>query len=205
MFRNVYGTRKDNYLTGYSPNITYRGNDLKLWGYQGDDKIFGDWGNDWIDGGGGWDYALFSDSDNTVNLNKRGWQKTGDGRDKLVSIEGVDGGGGNDWLIAHNKYDSDLIGGAGRDWLTAGKNGQDHLWGGAGIDTFELKKGRGMATIMDHEWKDWIYIKAPARSISYNTRFGDMQIYQGNDLLAEVGGAGNKDLWHDGGKYWYIE
>ena len=199
MTTNHNGTWRDDYLNG---NRAFE----NFWGNGGDDEIYAAGGDDWINGGKGWDYALFSNADNTVNSNKKGWQKTGDGWDKLISIEGIHGGGGDDWLIAHNKYDTDLIGGDGHDWLTAGKKGQDHLWGGAGIDTFELKKGGGKATIMDHEWKDWIYINAPRRTISYDTtKFGDMQIYQGNDLLAQVEGAGNKDLWHDGGKYWYIE
>ena len=195
---HYYGSQKNDYLQGDSASENF-------WGYQGDDHIYAGGGDDWIHGGDDWDYVLFSNAGNKVNLNKRGWQKTGDGLDKLVSIEGIDGGGGDDWLIAHNKIDSDLVGGAGNDWLTAGKKGNDYMWGGKGIDVFEPKKGGGYSSINDYEKKDWIYINGSFRKVSVDTSGKDLLIYQGNDLIAEVAGMGRSDLLHDGGKWWYIE
>ena len=195
---NHDGTWRDDYLRGDRDFENF-------WGNGGDDDIYAAGGDDWINGGSGWDRALFSNADNTVNLNKKGWQKTGDGWDKLISIEGIHGGGGDDWLIAHNKFDSDLIGGTGDDWLTAGKRGVDMLWGGKGTDTFEVKKGGGYSIIQDYKvGGDWIYIDARFRQVTVDTSGNDLLIYQGNDLVAEVAGMGRKDLWHDGGKDWYI-
>ena len=42
-----------------------------------------------IDGGGGYDLAEFTSNDNWINLDKTGYQYTGDGTDKLVSIESI--------------------------------------------------------------------------------------------------------------------
>ena len=42
-----------------------------------------------IDGGGGYDLAEFTSNDNWINLDKTGYQYTGDVTDKLVSIESI--------------------------------------------------------------------------------------------------------------------
>jgi hypothetical protein len=160
-------TRKDYYLQGDRAFENF-------WGNNGDDDIYAAGGDDWINGGSGWDYALFSNADNTINLNKNGWQQTGDGSDKLISIEGIDGGGGDDWL-------------------TVGKRGEDMLWGGNGIDTFEVKKGGGFSIIQDYKvGDDWIYINSPFRQVTVDTSGNDLLLYQGNDLIAEVVGMGRK-------------
>ena len=79
------------------------------------------------------------------------------------------------------------------------------MWGGKGIDTFELKKGGGHSIIQDYKvGDDWVYINAPFRQVSVDTSGNDLLVYQGNDLIAEFAGMGRKDLWHDGGKDWYI-
>ena len=75
-----------------------------------------------IDGGGGYDLAEFTSNDNWINLNKRGYQNTGDGADKLVSIESIHEGSGDDTLIGHKKHSNLLVGGYSDDWIEAGKH-----------------------------------------------------------------------------------
>ena len=111
-------------------------------------------GNDVIDGSLGIDIAVFSDSNNTVNLTLDGvGQKTGDGFDNLSSIESVYGRGGNDYLTGNKERnalfgedgDDRLFGGDGNDMLSggdgsdtlAGESGSDYLFGGDGNDTLD--------------------------------------------------------------------
>jgi len=98
-------------------------------------------GNDYIDGGEGSDTVQFSDSKNRANLSLTGPQDTGDGVLKLVSIENVFGGGGDD-RIKGNKFSNLLKGEDGKDKLfgrkgddiITGNNGNDKLFGGEGDD-----------------------------------------------------------------------
>ena len=75
-----------------------------------------------IDGGGGYDLAEFTSNDNWINLNKRGYQNTGDGADKLVSIESIHEGSGDDTLIGHIKHSNLLVCGYSDDWLEPGEH-----------------------------------------------------------------------------------
>ena len=191
------GTSYDDELIGTSKGEWF-------YGLSGDDEIYSGNGNDYIDGGNGYDLAEFTSNDNWINLNKRGYQNTGDGRDKLVSIEALHAGDGDDTLIG-NKYQSNLLmGGYGDDWIEAGKHSDDYLVGGAGIDTFELHKGKGSATINDYESQDWIFINAKFKQVTYETSGNDLQLFKGNDLIAEFEGMASKELWHEGGKWWYL-
>ena len=113
------------------------------------DDIFGNsLGSDYIDGGGGLDIVDFSSNNNTINLNKRSWQNTGDGNDTLLNIEGIRAGGGddliygsssNEWLFGQEGNDS-IDGGKGDDLISGGfstkpEYGNDYLRGGKGNDT----------------------------------------------------------------------
>jgi len=180
------------------------GEDSWIYGYSGDDELTGGSGNDYIDGGSGYDFSGFFGDDNWINLNKKGYQDTGDGWDKLVSIEGIYAGGGDDTLIGHKNQSNVLVGGIGDDWIEAGKHSHDYLVGEEGIDTFELSKGKGYATIADYETQDWIFINAKFKQVSYDTSGNDLQLFKGNDLIAEFEGMSDKELWHDGGKWWYL-
>ena len=95
-----------------------------LKGKQGDDFLKGGWGKDKIKGGQGSDTAIYSAKKGVkVNLSKSSWQKTGQGKDKLKSIENLRSGEGNDILIG-NKAANILEGGTGNDKLH-GKAGSD--------------------------------------------------------------------------------
>ena len=62
------------------------------------DTLYGNLGNDTVNGGSGRDTAQFSSLSNRINLNTTRWQNTADGRDRLISIENVNAGSGNDLL-----------------------------------------------------------------------------------------------------------
>lgn len=132
------------------PNILKggAGNDYLQGGY-GNDILNGGSGNDTLDGGDNdndWDTADYSDITTAikVDLNVSEEQNTlGAGTDKLISIERVLGGSGNDTLVGWTDDDSDLEGNAGNDSLVGG-NADDYLFGGSGNDT--LLGGNGNDT-----------------------------------------------------------
>ncbi len=122
---------------GGNGNDLLTGNDSanKLSGGVGNDSLRGGAGNDTLDGGAGIDTADYGDSRSnlTINLSRTTAQRTGDaGSDKLVSIENLVGGLGNDSLTGNSAANS-LWGGAGNDLLQGGR-GNDSLDGGLGAD-----------------------------------------------------------------------
>ncbi len=183
-----------------------------IFGKKGNDILSGGLGNDYLNGGSGRDTAEFSSRNNRINLNSTKWQDTGEGKDRLKSIENIFSGAGND-IITGNKAantingqegNDRIYGGNGDDLLIAG-SGQDRIWGQGGRDTFLLQSGSGHATIYDYKvGEDWIYIDAPYRQVYVDTSARNLLVYQGNDLIAKFEGMGRKDLWHEGGKNWYI-
>jgi Ca2+-binding RTX toxin-like protein len=103
------------------------GNDSAVGGIQG--EVFeGGSGDDLLDGGGGVDTTVYTQGDITVDLRSTGWQNTGEGFDRLVNIENVTSGGGNDRLVG-NDIDNALTGNGGNDTLEGGL-GDDVLNGG---------------------------------------------------------------------------
>jgi Ca2+-binding RTX toxin-like protein len=127
------------------------GNDA-LKGGAGADTLVGSTGNDLLSGQGGSDTAGFDYAGGvTVNLSIKGAQDTGDGLDRLISIENLIGSQGEDRLIGNaadnflvdgnSLYIGDgadtLIGGDGADTLSVLSRGTaDRLTGGAGADRF---------------------------------------------------------------------
>ena len=94
----IVGNNFSNTLRGNGGNDTFtggNGND-RLFGDAGRDTIYLDSGRDIINGGSGRDMSRKFKA--TVNLSKVGKLNTGFGTDKFVSIEDIDGGGGNDKL-----------------------------------------------------------------------------------------------------------
>ena len=143
---NLEGSVNDDRLTGSAAANRLDGSagQDSLYGVNGDDSLTGGLGDDLIDGGRGSDWALFLGTANaTVDLNKVAAQDTGYGLDKLVAIENVGTGDGDDQIIgdgAANKlgagFGLDTInGGAGDDALNGG-SGADRLTGGTGADVF---------------------------------------------------------------------
>jgi Ca2+-binding RTX toxin-like protein len=162
----------DTLAGGEGADSLYGGDDAdELLGGAGDDTLDGGAGNDVLDGGddslpggGGTDTASFlsATASVTVDLANQDPQDTGDGTDRLLSIENVigsrqgdtltgsadanvldgnlgddtiDGGGGNDTLAGGDGMD-ELIGGEGDDLLLGG-DGDDFLAGGAGADELD--------------------------------------------------------------------
>ena len=112
----------------------------QLRGAAGDDHLYGGGGDDLLLGGSGSDTAYFDASDGVrVNLRRTMAQETGQGFDRLASIENIIAGDGDDDIRGNNGANK-LIGNAGAD-VIAGRGGQDQLVGGSGNDL--LRGGRG--------------------------------------------------------------
>ncbi|CAK27603.1 Uncharacterized protein wiht hemolysin-type calcium-binding regions [Synechococcus sp. RCC307] len=206
---NLYGGKgNDKLFGGNKSDILSGGN--------GADSLFASLGNDTINGGSGRDTAQFSSRSNRINLNTTSWQNTGDGRDRLISIENVNAGSGNDvvtgnrganTLKGQNGHDV-LNGAAGRDYLIGGRGndrlkggsgndkllggqGNDKLWGQGGRDTFVLSEGAGYDRIMDfRNGQDRIQLGSGVDNLRINNhRNGHAYVYEGRDLMAVVNGA----------------
>jgi serralysin len=106
-------------------------------------------GDDTLIGGAGSDTASYahSDADIQVRLNTTSVQNTfGAGNDKLVSIENLIGGSGDN-IFTGSSGANVLDGGAGNDQLSGGGGtdtligglGQDKLTGGSGADIFRFE------------------------------------------------------------------
>jgi len=126
----INGGNSDDILMGL-------GGDDILNGGTGNDRIFGHAGNDIINGGdGNNDIAGYSASITDplyANLQTgHGYQQGG--VDTYVSIEGLRGSAGDDYLVGNSIWNS-LGGGAGNDWLVGGRGG-DYLIGSTGNDVF---------------------------------------------------------------------
>lgn len=135
--------------------LTGRGGNDTLLGGEGSDNLNGGLGDDLIDGGAGIDRAYYyGTAAATVNLSLARAQITGQGTDRLVSIENLTTGSGNDWLKGNSLANSinagdgnDTVNGvAGNDTLDGG-NGNDRLIGGTGSDTFVFHWALGSTNI----------------------------------------------------------
>ena len=139
----------ENVVTGGGADII-KGNDIgnvvesgagNDWVYAngGDDVLIGGEGIDRLFGGDGNDTVLYETDENLViDLNSE-WQLgndgTSEGIDKLVDIENVTTGSGNDVLIGND----------GANVLTGG-DGDDTLTGGDGADVFRFYSSEGAST-----------------------------------------------------------
>jgi len=192
------------YGTNFANSYNYTGSEqLYAYGYGGNDTIWGNTNNDYIDGGDGND-SLY------------GWS----GNDTLWGGNGNDflddwaGGTGNDYLYGESGNDT-LLGGSGSDYLSGGgdhdrltgstsrsfnSNEYDTLVGGSGWDVFVLGEsagnyyqGTGHAIITDYNGaNDYIQIKnTGSLRLSWENWAGtsallDTAIYQGGDLIGVV-------------------
>ncbi len=138
--------------TGANRLLAFAGNDTLL-GRAGKDTLQGGAGNDWLNGGSGDDRLVGGAGRDVVvygggaalhlSLTVKAAQQTPEGRDTLVSIEGIKSGGGDDRLSG-NSRDNLLIGRGGGDTLRGGA-GNDTLRGGAGADVLT---GNGGADVI---------------------------------------------------------
>jgi serralysin len=150
MIENAIGGGRDDSILGneVANTLTGKGGNDKLLGALGADTLNGGQGADRLDGGRGLDTVLYlGSSDVRINLSKT-LQKTGQGEDRLLKIENVVSGSGDDTLTGNDVAnilgagggDDQLIGGNGNDQLIGG-TGDDQLIGGNGDD--RLSGGRG--------------------------------------------------------------
>lgn len=154
---SLSGTERDDIIQGHTKSdVLYgEGGDDKLYGGSGNDTLSGGWGVDLLSGGLGKDtadYSFYEAADDIhVNLGSgKAWTVHSYGSppavEKLVSIENVTGGGGNDVLVGSSG--SNIIrGGPGADVLR-GAGGRDIIYadaadtlvyGGKGADTFYVQ------------------------------------------------------------------
>lgn len=151
---DLWGNRGDNLVAGGGGNDRIwagsghdrlgggAGNDA-LYGGAGRDVLEGGTGADLLHGGRGFDTFVFRGrADMTVDLAVG--RATGQGADRLKSIEAVTTGGGDD-VIQGNGAANRLAGGGGDDALS-GAGGNDRLFGGAGNDTLDGGAGNDILT-----------------------------------------------------------
>lgn len=148
----LYGDNNANVIDGGAGNdfIYGRGGNDTLRGGEGDDTFYAGGANgagaDTLDGGAGFDIADYSGETAgvTVMLGVNGASASVSGGpsaagDKLISIEHVIGGSGNDKLTGNNLAHT-LEGNGGNDTLTGG-SGDSTLYGGSGDDTIFASVG----------------------------------------------------------------
>ena len=184
----IFGSRyNDNFKAKSGNDIIYgrNGND-RLYGENGNDHLYGENGNDILVGGNGNDVlvgglgndiAEFSSSANTIDLRTTAFQSTGDGRDRLISIEHVNGGGGNDRIIG-NHANNCIRGQNGNDYIW-GQNGNDHIYGNNGNDYLYGNAG-----------DDWIYGGPGNDTLTGNLGNDKLWGREGNDIFRVSKGAG---------------
>lgn len=123
-----------------------RGADLLDGGPGAFDRVTGGPGDDLLRGGrGDGDHALYEESSKDIHADLAAGVITGVGRDRLVSIEAVHGGSGDDVLLGDGEPNDlfglggrDLIRGRGNDdFFLAGGGGADRVFGGPGNDDLQ--------------------------------------------------------------------
>ena len=181
---NVTGGNGNDALSGNGAAnvLSGRGGNDRLLGGGGNDSLDGGTGNDTLEGGAGTDRIVFDTNANIrVSLATTALQTTGAGRDKIIGVEQIQTGGGDDRLTG-NAGKNLLIAGAGDDRLTGG-SGSDILTGGAGEDVFVFARRQGSDRITDFEdGIDTIHISG--------ARFAGLTIeYAGNDTKVSFGGT----------------
>lgn len=123
-----------------------RGNDWLYGGPGTEDYLFGGPGDDVLDGGHGRDLAMFVDSSRGVHADLSTGEATGQGNDRMMSVEIAFGTFFND-VLNGDDHANTLAGGPGDDELH-GLEGDDHLRSGegAGAGTDLLDGGEGLDT-----------------------------------------------------------
>jgi Ca2+-binding RTX toxin-like protein len=165
-----FGTSKSDILRGLEQY------ENEMWGYGGDDIIYGNIRADRIWGGSGDDLIYGYDGND--------WIDGGKGDDQIY------GGRGND--VIFGREDNDFL---------AGGEDDDQLWGGSGDDT--IRSGQGSNQISGGpgiDLLDYDDVTAPLRLDLYRgvcTGFGSSSV----EYIENVrGGSGNDTIFGDGGK-----
>jgi len=119
-----------------------------IFGLAGDDVIRGSDGSDYIHGGRGWDTVDYSGYAGRLSIQLQATGEStvyGDGvaSDRLVSIEQVIGGSGDDYFVG-NAGDNVFFGGDGHDYFVASQ-GYDRYFGDCGYDMVDYSNvGTGL-------------------------------------------------------------
>jgi Ca2+-binding RTX toxin-like protein len=141
-----------------------------LFGAEGDDRLAGARGDDILRGGTGEDAANYVESPSRVRANLvqgRAFDDLG-GRDRLMGIEGLVGGFGEDVLIGDGDGNS-ILGGPGTDRLE-GSGGNDELGGGRADDV--LHGGDGADTLVGAQGDDDLHGGPAVDTASYEEAAG---------------------------------
>ena len=118
--------------------------DDRIKGGRGFDGIFPGGGNDVADGGPGFDLITYEGSTTPVRINLASGTARGQGRDRLLRVEGAAGSEAGDRLVGTDGPE-DLLGYGGDDTIVAG-DGDDFLNSGAGNDNVD---GGGGSDFLD--------------------------------------------------------
>jgi hypothetical protein len=164
-----------------------------------DQSVFGDSGNNTLNGGAGND-NLFGNGGNDTFVGGAGNDNLfgGSGNDKF------DGGAGNDIIFGNGGNDM-FVGGAGDDNIFGG-SGNDRFDGGAGNDTFWLNGGNDTIVLRKGEGTDAIngfQLGQSKIELGSGLKFSDLtfsqgngftEIKAGNEVLAKVNWVNANDL-----------
>lgn len=193
--------------------------DDSLSGGTGNDLLYGNSGNDTLSGGAGTDTANFDAVVSNMTVNLTNGTATGEGTDRLTSIENIVTGDGDDTIdgstvsntISAGDGDDDIDGGDGNDTLSGdigddlltGGTGNDKLFGGTGVD--ELHGGTGANAAEGGSGNDDLFGEDGDDRLSGGDGNDKLSGGTGDDKLAGGtgtdslhGGAGTDNV--DGGK-----
>ena len=171
-----------------------------LTGSGGDERFITRQGNDYVDGGAGFDTVRYDQSGaGPVHVDLGAQMATGTWygqafTDTLINIEAVRGSSGNDTLIGDNNS-NELNGKAGDDNINTGNNvggivGYDYVQGHTGNDTITFGQGQGYF-IVDYNWFG-------GTSIAVNLTLGSGQVDKGADGVDTLVGLSTISREQDG-------
>ncbi|HEX2580681.1 MAG TPA: calcium-binding protein [Dongiaceae bacterium] len=156
------GHGQDGFYTYQNASGTYVSTFFNMEAYVGsqfDDRLFGGWSNDTIDGGAGNDFF-----------------RAGIGDDVMI------GGDGNDLIFAGLGNDT-LYGGNNNDYVNGGASGDDFLYGGNGDDVIEDYSGLNIMTGgIGH---DIFVFDSLIRAAAQPTLFGYNEVHDALNIITD--------------------
>jgi Ca2+-binding RTX toxin-like protein len=189
-------------------------------GGAGNDRLAGMGGSNVLDGGaGGTDTADYSAAPGSVSLNLFGSAGSNGfgGTDRLLNIENIIGGSGDDVLVGDGN-DNVLTGGAGRDALLGGAGNDtfiggagaaNEIYGGAGNDLYIVSAGdtlienEGEGTDTVQTTLNFFALGANIENLTFTGTGGFFGIGNGSDNTIR-GGGGNDSIDGGGGNDVYL-
>jgi Ca2+-binding RTX toxin-like protein len=131
---SVFGSRYGDSLRGDRETnaLAGRTGDDQLFGAGEEDSLSGGSGNDTIDGGPGFDYIDYSSAKRRVKLDLLRGTATGEGADRVRSVEWIEATRFADVIVGDN--DREFVFASGGKDVVVGHGGADQLGGGPGND-----------------------------------------------------------------------